>query len=301
MKHRNAYLPPTGTDDAAVRIHYVDCQPDQSSSAEAKTILLIHGFPQTSYQFRNVMIPLAQAGYRVIAPDYRGAGESSHPLQGYDKVTMAGDLHRLVSDHLGIKAKVHLVGHDIGAMVAYAYATEYPQATASIVWGECPLPGSHFFDKCRHGIDKFHFTFHCVPDGLPEALVAGRERVYLKQFFDRQIIRTEGISKQDFDHYVHCYSLPDAMRAAFEVYRAFQQDKERNIAHRDKNGKSTVPNLVLSGALSDHAIEARSMAEEFFEHVHEAVVEESAHYVAEENSASFVDAICAFLDSIGHA
>jgi len=86
-------------DDAReVRIHYIDCPAPKS---EKGTLLLIHGYPNTSYQWRHVITPLSDAGYRVIAPDYRGAGDSSHPRSGYDKVTVAEDLYKVVHDHLG--------------------------------------------------------------------------------------------------------------------------------------------------------------------------------------------------------
>jgi pimeloyl-ACP methyl ester carboxylesterase len=300
MEHRNAYLAPLAG-EPSLRIHYLDCKPSPSlvdPSLPRGTLLLIHGFPQTSYQFRKVMLPLAELGYRVIAPDYRGAGESSHPRLGYDKVTMARDLHRLLTEHLLVHDKVHVIGHDIGGMIAYAFATQYPHSTASVIWGECPLPGSSFYDECKNGVDKFHFTFHCVPDGLREALVAGRERIYLKQFFDRQIVRSDGISEADFDHYVRLYSLPDGMRSAFEVYRAFEADKIRNIAHRGDQGVSTIPSMILSGELSDHAAGALDMAHEFMSNVVSRHVEGAAHYIAEENPAAFVEAVSSFLASL---
>merc|ERR1711971_925431 len=103
-----------------VSIHYLSCSPPSNQKPKG-TILLIHGFPQTSYQFRHVITPLADAGYTIIAPDYRGAGESSRPRDGYDKLTMAKDLHTLITSHLNIKDKIHVVGHDIGGMVAHAY------------------------------------------------------------------------------------------------------------------------------------------------------------------------------------
>lgn len=112
-----------------VTIHYIDCH----APAESKgTILLIHGFPETSYQFRHVITPLSDAGYRVIAPDYRGAGHSSHPRDGYTKVVMAGDIHTLLTKHLGITEPVHVVGHDIGGMIAHAYAASFPKDSRSV-------------------------------------------------------------------------------------------------------------------------------------------------------------------------
>lgn len=113
-----------------VTIHYIDC-PAPSGKSKG-TILLIHGFPQTAYQFRHVITPMSDAGYRIIAPDYRGAGHSSHPRDGYTKSIMAADLHTLVVDHLKITEPVHVVGHDIGGMIAHAYAAWFPKDTRSV-------------------------------------------------------------------------------------------------------------------------------------------------------------------------
>lgn len=289
LRHRIAYLP---TDNNEIlRIHYVECIPQHACIAN---VLLIHGFPETSYQYRHVMRPLAVAGYRVIAPDYRGGGDSSHLKCDYDKVTMATDLYRLMREHLGIHDPIHVVGHDIGGMIAHAFATTYPSYTKSVAWGEACIPGSAFYDSAKASIDKFHFMFHRVPDGLPEALVAGRERLYLKQFFDRQINNTEGVRRDDFEHYVYYYSLPDAMRCAFEVYRAFPEDEERNLKVVKEQGKSKVPCLQLNGSLGDHLQYARELGDQFYEFFACAEVAESAHYIAEENPAGFCAALLAF-------
>ena len=93
-QHGNVFI----DDEQQVRIHYIDCP---ALSTEKGVLLLIHGYPNTSYQWRHVITPFAEAGYRVIAPDYRGAGDSSHPRSGYDKVTVASDMHKLIHDHLG--------------------------------------------------------------------------------------------------------------------------------------------------------------------------------------------------------
>ena len=103
--------------DPEIRIHHIECLPPSSTTYILGTVLLIHGFPETSYQFRKVIPSLASAGYRVLAPDYRGAGYSSKPPSGYTKKEIATDLHTLVTKHLGIKEKVHVVGHDIGGYV----------------------------------------------------------------------------------------------------------------------------------------------------------------------------------------
>jgi pimeloyl-ACP methyl ester carboxylesterase len=128
-----------------LRIAYIESAPGSSGTSKG-VILLIHGFPQTSFQFRHVIKPLAEAGYRVLAPDYRGAGRSSKPLTGFTKFTMAHDLVRLL-DALGIDEKVHVVGQDIGGMIAFAMAARHPSRVASVNWGECPLPGTSVHEE----------------------------------------------------------------------------------------------------------------------------------------------------------
>src|SRR5207248_7963762 len=133
-----------------------------------------------------VIPPLIDAGFRVIVPDYRGAGNSSRPAGGYDKRTMAGDIHRLVHDHLRITNPVALVGHDIGLMVAYAYAQAYRHDVSHLVIMDAPLPGTAVFDRLRSDPRAWHFGFHGTRD-VPEMLVSGTERGYLQAFFNARI------------------------------------------------------------------------------------------------------------------
>jgi hypothetical protein len=109
----------------------------------------LHGFPQTWWEWQRVIPILVQAGYRVIAPDYRGAGNSSRPAGGYDKRTMAGDIHQLLREHLQIDRPVAMVGHDIGLMVAFAYAEMFSDEVSHLVVMDAPLPGTSVFDKLR--------------------------------------------------------------------------------------------------------------------------------------------------------
>jgi pimeloyl-ACP methyl ester carboxylesterase len=286
----------TTTAKEQIRINYIECPPP----TEAKgTILLIHGFPQTSYQFRHVITPLSDAGYRVIAPDYRGAGQSSKPLRGYHKTQMAEDLHRLIHDHLGIKEKVHVVGHDIGGMIAFAYVSRYPDDVASVIWGECPLPGTSVFEQIKGMPDVFHFVFHRVPD-LPEFLIAGKEREYLKHFFDKQLYNSAAIAPTDLDRYTLAYEQPGALRAGLEVYRAFDKDAEENKEWLKKHGKLTVPTLLMMGQEFKLAEFARGMADEFHDGAEVTVVEASGHYIAEENPQAFVKRVLEFVSKHGH-
>ena len=189
------------------------------------TIVLIHGFPQTSYQFRHVLPLLAAKGFRCIAPDYRGAGSSSKPNDSFDKATMAQDMYQLL-DFLSVKERVHLLGHDIGGMVAFAFAHQYPERLKSVCWGECPLPGTqtYYRDKqdLQRQVQQFHFIFHQVPD-LPEALVKGNERAYITHFYTKIGYKVDALSKDDIDQYAAAYEQPGAMRCAFGLYRSFEK------------------------------------------------------------------------------
>ncbi|RMY70989.1 hypothetical protein D0863_05434 [Hortaea werneckii] len=269
---------------------YRDHTPLQRRSPQG-TIVLIHGFPQTSYQFRHVLPLLAAEGFRCIAPDYRGAGSSSKPSGPFDKATMAQDIYQLL-DVLGVSERVHLLGHDIGGMVAFAFAHQYPERLKSVCWGECPLPGTqtYYRDKqdLKRQVQQFHFIFHQVPD-LPEALVKGNERAYITHFYNKIGYKVDAFSKEDIDQYAAAYEQPGAMRCAFGLYRAFEKV--------EKPGEQYVPTLILSGERSHHRAEAEEMALEVTENdkLQIGIVKDAAHWLAEENPAGFVEELLAFI------
>lgn len=272
-----------------LRLNYIDC--GTSLSTKPEVILLIHGFPQTSYQFRHVITPLADAGYRVIVPDYRGAGKSSKPLTGYTKTQMAEDLHILLTSHLEIEQKIHIVGHDIGGMIAWAYAAQYPDDVASLIWGECPLPGTEFYEEIKGTADVFHFVFHQIQD-LPEALIAGRERLYLQHFFDKMCVESAYMTPEDLEHYVLAYSQPGGIRAGLELYRAFEKDAEENRKLIKSNGKIKVKSVGMFGEGSFLVTKARNMVEEVTAgEVKIVTVGGAGHYIAEEKPYTFVDEV----------
>lgn len=261
--------------------------------------MLIHGWPQTWYQFRRVITPLADAGYFIIAPDYRGAGASAKPLTGYTKDVMARDLHTLVTKVLGIKEKIHIVGHDIGGMIAHAYTTQFPDAVESVCWGECGLPGSKAFESRKSSMLAFHYTFHNVPD-LPELLVAGKERIYLKHMYDRQSQNPTAISMDDLEVYAQSYAQPGALRCGFDVYRAFDEDCEMNNARVQKKGKCKVPCLSLWGSASYvNEPAAIEMCEGYYEDVSFRAIEGSGHWVAEEKPKEFIESVLNWVGKAG--
>jgi pimeloyl-ACP methyl ester carboxylesterase len=196
-----------------VRLHYL------SAGAAARTIVLLHGFPQTSHEWRKVTPALVAAGFRVVCPDYRGAGHSSRPASGYDKWTMAADVQALVREHLKFAEPIVLVGHDIGAMIALAFAMRFRAGVSHLVLIDAPLQGSKLMDEMRGDPRGWHVGFHQARD-IAELLVQGRERAYLQYMIGVRIFDPSAISAEDFDTYVRAYEAPGAMRAAFELYRA---------------------------------------------------------------------------------
>ena len=289
-------------EDEQVRIYYVESLPRQPKQKKG-TILLIHGFPETSYQFRHVMKPLAEAGYHVIAPDKKGHGHSSKPVgdvhqqDPFTKKSLAQDLHNLITDQLDIKEKIHVVGHDIGAMVAHAYVCQFPEQVETVTWGECPLPGSTMYEKNKHSRGLWHFDFQSHHPDLAVQLVQGKERIYLLHFYERLSQNIQAAFPPDVvDFYVDRFSMPDALRCAFFTYRAFEKDAEHNRQWRGSKGKVKVRSMMLVGENSIMSTEeAEQMAREFYEDVTVGVVKDSGHYCSEENPESFVQEVLQFI------
>ncbi len=278
--------------EPGVRLHYIE------AGAGPRTMVLLHGYPQTSWEWRHVLPVFAAAGFRVIAPDYRGAGGSSKPSGGYEKRTMAADIEALLHRHLGVKAPVVLVGHDIGMMVAYAFASSFPKSVERLVLMEAPLPGTAAYnsmislDHLNH-VMHWHFFFHNAGN-LPELLTQGRERQYLRDFYDRLAFRQEAIGLDDLHLYASQFEAAGAMRAGFELYRAFDRDAEDNRAALKKHGRLTVPVLGLGGAASFFLPIAAPMLKEVAKNVTVESIPNCGHWVAEENPADFTERVLAF-------
>ncbi len=287
LQHGTAQLEP------GVRLHY-------TVTGEAKrTIVLLHGYPQTWWEWRHVIGPLVRAGWRVIAPDYRGAGGSSKPNTGYDKRTMAADLFKLLHEHLGVSGQITLVGHDIGMMVAYAFASQYPKLVDKLILMEAPLPGTAVYDATvastkLNDTTMWHFFFHNAQNNLAESLTAGRERLYLQHFYERLAFDQNAITAADLDLYASHYSAAGAMRAGFELYRAFDRDGEDNRAALKKSGRLTMPVLALGGTSSFFLPIAKAMLAEVAKHVTVTGIPNAGHWIAEENPKALLDELLRF-------
>ncbi|QGY06087.1 alpha/beta hydrolase [Methylobacterium mesophilicum SR1.6/6] len=260
-----------------------------------RIVVLVHGYPQTAYAWRRVIPLLAQAGLRVVMPDYRGAGGSSKPSGGYDKHTMAGDLHALLYGHMGVTGPVTMVGHDIGMMVAYAFARRFADQTERLVVMEAPLPGTDAYATALGDTDRlWHFQFHRAPD-IPELLTAGREQLYLERFYQDLAYDTDAIGPDAIQRYVRAFSRPGAMRAGFELYRAFPADDARNRADVELGGKLKLPILALAGVASAFAPFTEAMMQEVAKDVTFRTVERSNHWIPEENAEGLTEEILEFL------
>lgn len=221
-----------------IRQHYVE-------AGDGPPLILLHGFPLFWYQWRKMIPELAQK-YRVIAPDLRGYGATAKPPTGYDKRTMSQDLHALM-EQLGIK-KAAIAGHDRGARLATRFAKDYPEAISHLVVMD-NIPTRVIFEKMDGDLAKAHwfFIFNGVP-GLPEALIQGKEDIWLRFFYSQWCYNPECISGVDFETYVKTYQAAGAVTGALNDYRAGAEDVEQDKA--DADVKIECPTLVLWGEQS---------------------------------------------------
>jgi pimeloyl-ACP methyl ester carboxylesterase len=248
-----------------IQMHYV-------IGGQGDPVVLLHGWPQTWYEWRHVMPALAR-NYTVIVPDLRGLGDSSKPLDGYDGNTAAVDIHQLVVQ-LGFN-DIFLVGHDLGAFVSYSYASAHPNEVLRLVILDVPIAGT---GPALNLTRLWHIPFHMVRD-IPETLVEGKEREYLTWFYRNGAYNPAAITEEDIDEYVNHYSAPGGMRAGFEYYRALPINVEQ-IKEYSKT-KLPMPVLALGGEYSFGSAALDSM-KSLATDVRGGVVPLSGHWIAEE-------------------
>ncbi len=264
-----------------IRLHY-------RIGGKGSAVVLLHGYAQTGHMWRPLMQPLAER-HTVIVPDLRGAGGSAKPESGYDKKNMAVDIHELISS-LGFD-RVSIVGHDIGLMVAYAYAAQFPQATERVVLMDAFLPGIGNWKEVWLMRDLWHFHFY---GKVPLALVKGRERTYFEHFWnDFAADPKHSVPQADRRVYAKAYAQPGGMRAGFEYFRNFERDAQ-DFANLSAT-RLSMPVLVLTGekASGNFLIEqARLVASD----VRGLVVTGSGHWLMEEAPDTVIPAIIDFFN-----
>ena len=264
-----------------VRLHYLE-------AGTGSPIIMLHGFGETSHMWLP-MIPKLAVNHTVIAPDLRGSGESGVPDSGYDKVTMARDIHALAQSHGW--TSVQIVGHDIGLMAAYAYAAMYPRETERVVLMDAFIPGVGNWQSVWLLRDLWHFHFY---GKTPLALVRGRERIYLEHFWnDFAANPAHSIPERDRRLYTATYARPRHVWAGMEWFRAFERDG-KELAELAK-APLTMPMLVLSGekAGGEFLIQQGRLVDNNVEGV---VVKGSGHWLMEEAPDQVIPALVAFLN-----
>lgn len=253
-------------------------------------VVLLHGFGDTGDMWTPLAAVLAQ-DHTVVVPDLRGMGLSAHPDTGFTKKNQGVDIAGVL-DHLQIE-KADLVTHDIGNMVGYAFAAQYPARATRWVALDAPLPGIGEWDNITRDPRLWHFNFR-GPD--VERLVAGRERIYLDRFWNELSANPTAIDGATRDHYAALYARPHAMHDAFEQFGAFTQDALDNKALLAKTGKLTMPVLAIGAEKSF----GTAMADDLrfvATNVSGAVIPNSGHWLMEEQPAVTVAAIRDFLDA----
>lgn len=242
-------------------------------------VILLHGFPEDWSAYSKAMPRLAK-NFTVVAVDLRGIGGSLATADGYDAANMAQDIHQLV-EQLKIK-QVYVVGHDVGGMVAYAFARRYPQTMRGVMLLEAPLPGLKSWEELEANPQLWHIGFHQTPN-IPEKLIAGRQFIYFREhFFDFNGQKNKAVSDSNVKHYANSYAAPEQLRAGMEHYRAIPANKKFNAAQQDK---IAVPIVLVGG---EHVFGnlmpkiAEDLRAHGCENVTVEVIKDGGHYLVDE-------------------
>lgn len=274
-------------DANGTRLHYV-------RGGRGPVVVLLHGWPMTWAEWRPLMPRLADAGFTVIAPDLRGTGDSDRPAAGYDKRTVAEDLHRLLSTlrpQIGGDA-VNLVGTDIGMMVAYAYAVAHPEAVRTLVLAESLLPGFGLEEAMNPATGGYWtFGFHMQVD-VAEMLTAGKEAAYLGPIW-AMFSPAGGLTAADRAEFLRHYAAPGGMRGGFQHYATLLEDGKANRAAFA--GKLAMPVLVLNGDRGIPQAQTLAGVRRVAADVRADVVPNSGHAFAADHPAWVADRLIRFL------
>jgi pimeloyl-ACP methyl ester carboxylesterase len=255
---------------------------------QGSAVIMLHGFGDTGDMWAPAAAVLVR-DHLVVVPDLRGMGLSAHPDTGYTKKNQAVDIAGLM-DALKIQ-QADLVTHDIGNMVGYALAAQFPARITRWVVIDAPLPGIGHWDEIKQSPLLWHFNFR-GPD--EERLVAGRERIYLDRFYDELSADPKKIGEATRQHYAALYARPHAMHDAFEQFGAFNQDAIDNKALLATAGKLAMPVLALGGEKSFGTAQADEMRFVAV-NVTMGIVPSSGHWIMDENPKATTALIADFL------
>ena len=283
----HAALTPFPADFHSSQVVNADATINVRVGGHGPAVVLIHGFGETGDMWSPLAAELAK-DHTVVVPDLRGMGLSSHPAGGYDKWTQAGDI-RAVLDKLGID-RADVVAHDIGTMVAYAYAARYPDKTTRLVIMDSPIPGIPPWDMIVRMPALWHFNFGGKD---AERLVAGRERIYLDRFWDEFAGDPSKIDEATRRHYTALYAKPGAMHSAFAQFLAIdQKDDADNLKAMET--KLTMPVLAI-GAEKAFGANVAIVMRNAATNVQEVVIPNVGHWLMEEAPTQTIAAVTDFL------
>jgi pimeloyl-ACP methyl ester carboxylesterase len=275
-----ATILPRSAEVDGVKLHYL-------MAGKGPAVLLLHGYTQTSRMWKPIIPRLAEE-FMVIAPDLPGIGDSDIPADGLDMKTAAIRIHALVKS-LGIQ-KARVVGHDIGLMVAYAYAAQFPAETEKLVEMDAFLPGVPGWEDVYNNPGIWHFRFN---GPTPEALVRGRERIYFEHFWNNFAAdKTHSIPEADRVAYTAAYARPGRMRAGWAYFVSFQQ-AAKDFALLSQN-KLSFPVLVIGGEKANGDVLARQMKLVAAD-VTIVILKDTGHLVLEERPRETTEALLKFL------
>ncbi|OCY33922.1 hydrolase [Acinetobacter pittii] len=273
-----------------IRYHYLTTV----NNASSDTILLLAGFPQSSYAWRKV-IPLLAEDYSVIAVDLPGQGDTDYPIDGYDTDSISLRLKKLL-DSLEIK-RFHLVGHDIGAWVAFSFANNFPEIVQSLCLLDAGIPGVTLPEALPVTLDKawktWHFSFHMVPD-LAENLIQGKEAIYLEWFLRKKAANPFVFEEKDMQEYLRIFSKSGSFRAAMQFYRSVEQSALQNKKHMQYT-KISMPLLAVSsdqGSIPDMATPLKNFSKNIVQGIK---IENCGHFIPEEQPEVFADHLLSFI------
>ena len=252
-------------------------------------VVLLHGYGETGDMWSPLAADLVR-DHQVIVPDLRGLGLSSKPKTGFDKKTQGEDVAGVL-DALHV-TKGDVVSHDIGTMVAFAFAMEHPDRVRRWALIDAPVPGVGPWEEIIKNPILWHFRFG-GPD--MERLVKGRERIYLDRFWNDFSADPKHFDEASRQHYAKLYALPGAMHSGFEQFHAFDQDAIDNRAWLAARGKLAMPVLALGGEKS-FGTQMADVMRAGATNVTGGIVPGSGHWIMEENPAATVKLVRAFLD-----